>query len=62
MKGRLIVPDISQLKKLFGEAHRAMYKVHPGTTKMCKDLKRNFWWKNVRGDVAEYVTNCFTCQ
>jgi len=44
MKGRLVVPDIPQLKKeLFDKTHRAKYTVHSGTTKMCKDLKRNFW-------------------
>ena len=43
MKDRLIVPDIPQLKReLINEAHRARYTIHPGTTEMCKDLKRNF--------------------
>jgi len=62
MNGRLVIPDNPQLKELFDEAHRAKYTVHPGTTKMCKDLKRIFWWKNMREDVAEYDANCFTCQ
>jgi hypothetical protein len=29
---------------------------------MYKDLKRNFWWKNMRKDIADYVSRCFTCQ
>jgi len=63
MKSRLVVPDIPQLKKeLFDETYHDKYTVHPGTTKMCKDLKRNFWWKNMWEDVIEYVANCFTCQ
>lgn len=58
-----MVPDVAQLKKdLFDEAHRARYTVHPGATKMYKDLKRNFWWRNMKRDVAEYVSRCFTCQ
>ena len=56
MKGGLVFSDIPQLKELFDEAHCANYTVYPGTTKMCKDLKMNFWWKNTREDVAEYVT------
>ena len=62
MKGRLVVPDVPRLRELFDEAHRARCTVHPHTTKMYKDLKKNFWWKNTRNDVAEYVSKCFTCQ
>jgi hypothetical protein len=29
-------------KEIFDEAHRARYTVHPGATKMYKDLRRNF--------------------
>ena len=42
MKGRLVVADIPQLKELFDESHHTRYTVHPGTTKMCKDLKGTF--------------------
>ena len=60
---RLVVLVITQLKKaLFDEAHHFKYTVHPGATKMCKDLKRNFWWKNMQREVAEYVTQCYTTQ
>jgi len=62
MKGILVVPNIPQWKELFDRAHRVKYTVHPGTTKMHKDLKRHFWWNNIRKDMAEYVTNCYTCQ
>ena len=30
--------------------------------KMYKDLKRNFWWSNMKKDVAEFVAKCLTCQ
>jgi len=43
MKGRLVVPQTPELRKeLFDEAHRARYSVHPGATKMYKDLRRSF--------------------
>jgi len=43
MKGRLVVLDVPQLKtELFDEAHRTRHTAHSGTTKMYKDLKRNF--------------------
>ena len=63
MKGILVVPKIPELmKELFNEARHARYTVHPGATKMYKDLRRNFWGKNMRRDVAAYVSRCFTCQ
>ena len=30
---------------ILDEAHKSWMTVHPGGTKMCKDLKINFWWK-----------------
>ena len=49
MKGRLVMPASAELKReLFDEAHRTQYTVHPGTTKMYKDLKRHFWWSGMR--------------
>ena len=56
MKGRLVMPSSAELKReLFDEAHRTRYIVHPGTTKMYKDLKRHFWWSGMRREVADYV-------
>ncbi|XP_077252491.1 uncharacterized protein LOC143891873 [Tasmannia lanceolata] len=40
---RVCVPDKSELKKeIMTEAHTASYFVHPGGTKMYRDLKGNF--------------------
>jgi hypothetical protein len=63
MNGLLVVPEIDDLKKeIFDEAHKSRYSIHPGETKMYRDLKRQFWWKNMKRDVALYVSRCFTCQ
>ena len=63
MKGKLVMPASAELKReLFDEAHRTRYTVHPGTTKMYKDLKRHFWWSGMRREVADYVARCFICQ
>jgi len=44
------------------EAHNATYSVHPGGTKMYRDLKQTFWWNNIKRDIPKYVGNCFICQ
>ena len=36
--------------------------VHPGGTKMYKDLKRNFWWEGMKREIATYVSQCLTFQ
>lgn len=41
---RLYVPQVDEVKqRLLDEAHRSKYTIHPGSTKMYKDLKSNFW-------------------
>jgi hypothetical protein len=44
------------------EAHKTPYTVHPGETKMYRDLKQNFWWKRMKVDVSKYVAACEVCQ
>ena len=44
------------------EAHASTYSIHTGSTKMYKDLKSHFWWNNMKGDIANYVAKCLTCQ
>ncbi|XP_077242576.1 uncharacterized protein LOC143883098 [Tasmannia lanceolata] len=29
---------------------------------MYKDLKGNFWWNNLKREIAQYVSQCLTCQ
>jgi hypothetical protein len=40
---RLVVPfDLEIKKTIFDEAHMSKFSIHPGSTKMYQDLKRNF--------------------
>ncbi|KAL5547118.1 hypothetical protein UlMin_006805 [Ulmus minor] len=44
-RGRVCVPDDLELRtQILTEAHATPYSVHPGATKMYKDLKEKFWW------------------
>ena len=62
-KNRLIVPNTDDIRKdILEEAHRSRLTVHPGGTKMYKDLKRNFWWEGMKREVANFVSKCLTCQ
>jgi hypothetical protein len=59
---RLVVPVDPELRKeIFDEAHLSKFSIHPGSTKMYQDLKKNFWWSNMKVDIAKYVAECDTC-
>ncbi|XP_028052811.1 uncharacterized protein LOC114257246 [Camellia sinensis] len=60
---RLCVPNDLELKReILRKAHSLGYTVHPGSTKMYKDLKMNFWWNNMKREIAQYVAQGLVCQ
>jgi hypothetical protein len=62
LKERICVPqDKALLEQIMKEAHDSRYSIHPGSTKMFKDLKARYWWKDMRRDIAHYVACCDTC-
>ena len=57
------MPDVPEIKEqLLKEAHQVPYSVHPGNTKMYRDLKMRFWWPGMKNDVVNFVSRCLTCQ
>nr|GEY06907.1 retrotransposon protein, putative, Ty3-gypsy subclass [Tanacetum cinerariifolium] len=47
---------------VLSEAHSSLFSIHPGSTKMYRDLKHNFWWNGMKQDVARFIAKCLTCQ
>ncbi|KAK0590096.1 hypothetical protein LWI29_022628 [Acer saccharum] len=46
---RLCVPNSVDLKnEILSEAHKSLYSVHPGSTKMYRDLRVHYWWVNMK--------------
>ena len=54
--------DITIMTDLLNEAHSSSFSMHPGSTKMYQDLKRFYWWQNMKRKVAEFVSKCLVCQ
>ncbi|WMV58171.1 hypothetical protein MTR67_051556, partial [Solanum verrucosum] len=55
-KGIICVPTVDDLiEKLLAESHGSRYSIHPGETKMYRDLKRIYWWPGMKKDIAEFV-------
>ncbi|KAL0534055.1 hypothetical protein IC582_028332 [Cucumis melo] len=60
---RLCVPSDGAVKtELLSEAHSSPFSMHPGSTKMYQNLKRVYWWRNMKREVAEFVSKCLVCQ
>ncbi|GKC19040.1 putative reverse transcriptase domain-containing protein [Tanacetum coccineum] len=43
------------------ESHKSKYSIHPGSDKMYQDLKKLYWWPNMKAIIAKYVGKCLTC-
>lgn len=62
-RNRVCVPNNLDLKgKILSEAHQSKYTVHPGNTKMYRNLRSTFWWNGMKSDIASFVSKCPTCQ
>ncbi|GJU19288.1 putative reverse transcriptase domain-containing protein [Tanacetum coccineum] len=62
LNGRSWIPCRGNLRELImHESHKSKYSVHPGSYKMCQDLKKLYWWPNMKAEIATYVSKCLTC-
>jgi hypothetical protein len=45
----IYVPNLKHIKELIlREAHDSAYSIHPGSTKIYKDLKTRYWWYSMK--------------
>nr|GEU77155.1 putative reverse transcriptase domain-containing protein [Tanacetum cinerariifolium] len=62
IKNRSWLPLFGNLRDLnMHEAHKSKYSIHPGSDKMYQDLKKLYWWPNMKAIIAEYVGKCLIC-
>ncbi|KAJ9541827.1 hypothetical protein OSB04_028333 [Centaurea solstitialis] len=58
---RIWVPKLRDLqKKVLAEAHKSKYSVHPGTSKMYRDLRQTYWWPGMKKDITYFMERCLT--
>nr|GEX59765.1 putative reverse transcriptase domain-containing protein [Tanacetum cinerariifolium] len=62
LNGRSWLPCYSDLRSvIMHESHKLKYSVHPGSDKMYQDMKKLYWWPNMKANITTYVSKCLTC-
>ncbi|GJR00355.1 putative reverse transcriptase domain-containing protein [Tanacetum coccineum] len=62
LNGRSLIHCRGNLRELImNESHKSKYLIHPGSDKMYQDLKKLYWWPNMKAEIATYVSKCLTC-
>nr|GFB38248.1 putative reverse transcriptase domain-containing protein [Tanacetum cinerariifolium] len=62
LNGRNWLPCYGDLRTvIMHDSHKLKYSIHPGSDKMYQDMKKLYWWPNMKADIATYVSKCLVC-
>nr|GFA36758.1 putative reverse transcriptase domain-containing protein [Tanacetum cinerariifolium] len=62
LNGRGWLPCYGDLRTvIMHESHKSKYSIHPGSDKMYQDMKKLYWWPNMKADIATNVSKYLTC-
>nr|GEV83478.1 putative reverse transcriptase domain-containing protein [Tanacetum cinerariifolium] len=61
IKNRSWLPLFGNLRDIImHESHKSKYSIHPASDKMYQNLKKLYWWPNMKAMIIEYVGKCLT--
>ncbi|GJS95178.1 putative reverse transcriptase domain-containing protein [Tanacetum coccineum] len=56
LHSRSWIPCYGDLRSvIMHESHKSKYSIHLGSEKMYQDVKKLFWWPNMKADIATYI-------
>nr|GEY77422.1 retrotransposon protein, putative, Ty3-gypsy subclass [Tanacetum cinerariifolium] len=62
LNGSSWLPCYGDLRSvIMHESHKSKYSIHLGSDKMYQDMKKLYWWPNIKANIATYVSKCLTC-
>nr|GEV33891.1 putative reverse transcriptase domain-containing protein [Tanacetum cinerariifolium] len=53
--------DVGRMTVIMHESHKSKSSIHSGSDKMYQDMKKLYWWPNMKAGIATYVRKCLTC-
>ncbi|GJT26629.1 putative reverse transcriptase domain-containing protein [Tanacetum coccineum] len=63
LNGRSWLPCYGDLRTvIMHESHKSKYSIHPGSDKMYQDMKKLYWWPNMKAwppDISHHVSKWF---
>ncbi|XP_069148107.1 uncharacterized protein [Solanum lycopersicum] len=62
MQEKNVIAYASRQLKVHEQAHSSRYSIHPGATKMYRELKQHFWWSRMKRDIVVFINQCPNCQ
>nr|GEZ29601.1 putative reverse transcriptase domain-containing protein [Tanacetum cinerariifolium] len=61
LNGRSWLPCYGNLRMvIMHESHKSKYSIHPSSNKMYQDMKKLYWWPNIKAGITTYVSKCLT--
>ncbi|GJV25927.1 putative reverse transcriptase domain-containing protein [Tanacetum coccineum] len=62
LNGRSWLPCYGDLRSvIMHKSHKSKYSIRLGSEKMYQDMKKLYWWPNMKADIATYVSKCLMC-
>nr|GEW69519.1 putative reverse transcriptase domain-containing protein [Tanacetum cinerariifolium] len=62
LNGRSWLPCYGNLRSvIMHESHKSKYSINPDSDKMYQDMKKLYWWPNMKDNIATYMSKCLTC-
>nr|GEU54267.1 reverse transcriptase domain-containing protein [Tanacetum cinerariifolium] len=62
LKNRSWIPCFGDLRALIMHEYlKSKYLIHPRPDKMYQNLKKLYWWPNMKVEIATYINKCLTC-
>nr|GFB28741.1 putative reverse transcriptase domain-containing protein [Tanacetum cinerariifolium] len=61
LNGKSWIPCYGDLwTVIMHESHKSKYSIHQGSDKMYQNMKKLYWWPNMKADITTYVRKCLT--